>query len=168
MIWDTERVIRHDWIMKIRTADSADLDLVLDLRLAFLCEVQALDPSEITDQFRAATRAFFDETHRAGRLRTWMAEGHGSVLGLVSTIVDDVPPLLEDDRCKEGYIINEYVIPSARGRGVGRLLLRSALDGASELGIRRFTLYATDAGSPMYRSEGFSPQDRFMVRTVPR
>ena len=121
--------------MKIRTADSGDLDVVLDLRLAFLCEVRGLDPSEITVQ-------------------------------LVSAVVNDVPPLLEDGRSKAGYIINEYVIPSARGRGIGRLLLRSALECAAALGIRQFNLYATDAGYPMYRSEGFAAHDRFMVRTV--
>jgi len=31
---DTGLDIRHDWRMKIRTADSGDLDVVLDLRLA--------------------------------------------------------------------------------------------------------------------------------------
>ena len=152
--------------MKIRTADSGDLDVVLDLRLAFLCEVRALDPSEITVQFRSATWTFFDETQRAGRLRTWIAEEDGQVLGLVSAVVNDVPPLLEDGRSKAGYIINEYVIPSARGRGIGRLLLRSALECAAALGIRQFNLYATDAGYPMYRSEGFAAHDSFMVRTV--
>jgi GNAT superfamily N-acetyltransferase len=153
--------------MRIRTANSTDLDLVTDLRLAFLCEVRELNPSEIADRFRAATRTFFDETRRSGRLWTWIAEEQGQVLGLVSLVVGDVPPLLEDAKCKEGFIINEYVIPSARSSGVGRLLLRSALDGGSEMGIRQFTLYSTDAGSPMYLSEGFAVHDRFMVRTVP-
>jgi len=153
--------------MEIRSAESRDLELVLQLRLAFLCEVRGLDTSQITEQFRAGTRAFIDRTHREGRLWTWIAEERGDVLGIVSSVVHDVPPLPEDDRCREGYIINEYVKPSARGRGVGRTLLQSALDSSHDLGIRQFHLYATDAGAPIYVSEGFTLHDRFMVLPVP-
>ena len=46
--------------------------------------------------------------------------GCGDVLGIVSVLVNDVPPLPEDPRSREGYIINEYVKPAARSRGVGR------------------------------------------------
>ena len=42
--------------MNIRVADSADLDLIVELRIAFLCEVREVDPADIPDHFRAATR----------------------------------------------------------------------------------------------------------------
>jgi GNAT superfamily N-acetyltransferase len=153
--------------MEIRSADTTDLDLVLQMRLAFLGEVRGLPPTEITDDFRARTRAFLDTTQREGRLRTWIATDNGHALGIVSVIVNDTPPLPGETRCREGYVINEYVKPVARGRGVGRLLLQAALGSAETLGIRRYYLFATDAGRPLYATEGFASTDRYMTLPVP-
>jgi GNAT superfamily N-acetyltransferase len=153
--------------MQIRPAEANDLDLILQMRLDFLSEVRGLAPVEATDEFRAETRAFIHRTQREDRLRTWIAEEHGKVLGIVWVVVNDVPPLPEDARSREGYIINEYVKPAARGRGVGRLLLGAALGSADKLGIRRFFLFATDAGKPLYVNEGFTSTERYMVLPVP-
>jgi GNAT superfamily N-acetyltransferase len=153
--------------MQIRPAEANDLDLILQMRLDFLGEVRGLVPVEATDEFRAETRAFIHRTQREDRLRTWIAEEHGDVLWIVSVVVNDVPPLHDDARSREGYIINEYVKPAARGRGVGRLLLGAAVGSADKLGIRRFSLVATDAGKPLYVKEGFTSTERHMVLPVP-
>jgi GNAT superfamily N-acetyltransferase len=153
--------------MQIRPAAVTDLDLVLEMRLDFLGEVRGLSAREITDEFRAETKAFIDRAQQEDRLHTWIAEEPGELLGIVSVVVNDVPPVPGDSRSKEGYIINEYVKPHARGRGVGRLLLRTALRSAGTLGIRRFSLFATDAGTRMYDAEGFSSNDRYMALSVP-
>jgi GNAT superfamily N-acetyltransferase len=153
--------------MQIRPAEANDLDLILEMRLDFLGEVRERAPVGTGNEFRAETRAFIDRTQQEDRLRTWVAEEQGDVLGMVSVLVNDVPPLPEDARSREGYIINEYVKPAARGRGVGRLLLRAALGSAGRLGIRRFVLLATDAGKPLYVQEGFTSAERYMVLPVP-
>jgi GNAT superfamily N-acetyltransferase len=153
--------------MKIRPAEVNDLDLILQMRLDFLSEVRGLAPVETTDEFRAETRAFIHRTQQEDRLRTWIAEEYGDALGIVSVIVNDVPPLPQDARSREGYIINEYVKPAARGLGVGRLLLGAALGSADELGIRRFFLFATDAGKPLYVENGFTSTERYMVLPIP-
>jgi len=164
---DTETTFRQDCGMQIRPAEANDLDLILQMRLDFLDEVRGLAPVETTSEFRAETRAFIHRTQQEDHLRTWIAEQHGDVLGIVSVVVHDVPPLPEDARSREGSIINEYVKPAARGRGVGRLLLGAALGSAESLGIRRFFLFATDAGKPLYIKEGFTPTDRYMVLPIP-
>jgi GNAT superfamily N-acetyltransferase len=153
--------------MEIRRAQETDLDLLVRLRLTFLSEIRDVEPAEIRVQIQEGTRAFIDEHHRSGQLLTWIAEDEGQTLGIVSVVLHDVPPLLEDGRTKEDYVINEYVIPSARGRGVGRQLLQAALESAQVLGVRQFRLVATPDGASMYRSEGFAPHDRFMARSVP-
>jgi GNAT superfamily N-acetyltransferase len=152
--------------MQIRPSELNDLDLILQMRLDFLGEMRGLAPGDSTEEFRTATRAFIDRTQREDRMRTWFAEEQGDVLGIVSIVVNDVPPLPDDPRSREGYIINEYVKPTARGRGVGRRLLGAALGSADKLGIRRFFLFATDDGSPLYVSEGFTSTERYMVLPV--
>jgi GNAT superfamily N-acetyltransferase len=100
-------------------------------------------------------------------MRTWIAEEDGEALGIVSVVVNDVPPLPGETRCREGYIVNECVLPPARGRGVGRLLLHAALGSAETLGIGRYCLFAPDAGRPLYVTEGFGSTDRYMMLPVP-
>jgi GNAT superfamily N-acetyltransferase len=51
--------------------------------------------------------------------------------------------------------------------GIGRLLLRACLASAPDYGIRRFNLYATEAGRPLYVNEGFSHRDDWMVLHLP-
>jgi hypothetical protein len=88
--------------MEIRPAEATDLDLILQMRLDFLGEARGPAPVETTDELRAETRAFIHGIQREGRLRTWIAEEHGDVLGIVSVVVHDVPPLPEDARSREG------------------------------------------------------------------
>ena len=93
--------------------------------------------------------------------------GSGLAVGLVSVILQTVAPLPEDPRPLEGLVINMYVRPEVRGRGVGRLLLEACLDWAAGHGLRRLNLYATPAGRPLYLDAGFVPRADWMVLPLP-
>ena len=67
-----------------------------------------------------------------------------------------------------GFIINMYVRPAFRGTGVGHRLLEACLGAADGHGIRRFNLYATAAGRPLYEQAGFAVHPDWMVVQVPR
>jgi ribosomal protein S18 acetylase RimI-like enzyme len=61
----------------------------------------------------------------------------------------------------EAHLDDLFVVARARGRGVGRALLRHALARAAARGARRFGLNTNErneAGQSLYRSEGLSPQ----------
>lgn len=61
----------------------------------------------------------------------------------------------------EAQLDDLFVVPSARGRAVGRSLLRYALERAAARGARRFGLNTNErneAAQALYRSEGLSPQ----------
>ena len=86
---------------------------------------------------------------------------------MASVVTHDVPPQPEDPRAHEGYVINMYVRPGSRGRGIGRRLLDACLGLAVEQDLRRFYLYATAAGRPMYEVAGFANHADWMVLRVP-
>jgi hypothetical protein len=69
------------------------------------------------------------------------------VLGIVSVVVNDVPPLPDDAEYPEVYIINEYVKPAARDRGI----LPASV-------ARKNRLYV---------KEGFTSTERHMVLLIP-
>lgn len=120
-------------------------------------------PRSLTDE----TRSFLDRAQRSGSLHSWLAEDAGNCQGIVSVLLHDVPPLPEDSRTRQGLIINMYVLPEERQRGVGRALLEACLGSAPELGIRKFYLRATDDGRPMYLQTGFASDGNWMELKQP-
>lgn len=167
--------------MRIRLATDADAELTTRLRLAFLADHRGIDPSVFPPAFVAATETFMTERARAGDLLTWLAEldepGTG-VVGVVSVLLHQVPPRPTIDRSAddghgvpgaadelgtiEGYVINLFVPPHARRRGIGRRLLGSCIDHARADGYRRLVLHATDDGLPLYEQAGFTATARWM------
>ncbi len=62
------------------------------------------------------------------------------------------------DRGPIGAIQNVGVVPEYRGRGLGQALLRQALEGFYQAGLRRAYLEVTAENAPavqLYRSVGF-------------
>jgi ribosomal protein S18 acetylase RimI-like enzyme len=61
----------------------------------------------------------------------------------------------------EAHLDDLFVAPAARGKGVGRSLLRYALGRAEARGARRFGLHTNEgnlAAHALYQSEGLAPQ----------
>jgi ribosomal protein S18 acetylase RimI-like enzyme len=52
-------------------------------------------------------------------------------------------------------------IPGARGRGLGELCTRWAVNAGFELGARAIVLEASDAGEPLYLRLGFVEVSRY-------
>ena len=63
----------------------------------------------------------------------------------------------------EAELRKMYLLPAARGRGIGRLLLRHLIADARRLGYRRVVLETASVlteAIELYRSAGFSPVSR--------
>lgn len=145
-----------------RPATSEDLEVVTDLRLRFLAEHREVEPSQFPSGFRSTTSEFLRRHDEARTSRSWLADEGGLIIGVVTMLLLDLAPRPEDVSGREGYIVNMYVLPSHRGRGVGRALLGECLEAATELSLRRLLLYATDDGQPLYASAGFATNPRWM------
>jgi GNAT superfamily N-acetyltransferase len=159
--------VGKDSFMQIRVADLRDVDVLSALRIEFVVEYRDLDPAELPPQFAGETRRFFRQAINDGTVVSWLAEEAGTAVGLVSVMLQNAPPRPEDVRSVEGLIINMFVRPTERGRGIGGSLLRSCLVAGPDHGIRKFNLYATRAGRPLYLMEGFSSPDNWMVLSLP-
>lgn len=147
--------------MHIREAGRADRDLVARMRLRFLAEHRSVD--ELSAAFVAATDAFVAESMQAATLLSWLADDDGGTcIGVVSMVLQRVPPHPDQPQTWEGYVVNMYVEPEHRQQGVGRALLVALQAKAVELELRRLYLHATDAGRPMYEQAGFTPDARWM------
>jgi len=133
--------------------------------MAFLRALRG-DEFDRDPAFVEATRTFIDDETAAGRMHTWVAETTTCV-GVISLLLWARVPRPFDDGRRDGYIINMYVEPGQRGRGLGRRLLDECLASREEFGIGRFYLHATDEGRPLYESSGFRPNPAWLEWTPP-
>ncbi len=80
---------------------------------------------------------------------TWLVAGPTGYCGTIQGVMDRGPI---------GAIQNVGVVPEYRGRGLGQALLRQALEGFYQAGLRRAYLEVTAENAPavqLYRSVGF-------------
>lgn len=153
--------------MEIRAATDEDIAAAAALRMAFLGEVRQLAPDALEDPLAEATRRWLREASTAGRLHTWLAHDGELTVGLVSLAVHEAPPLPGDLRTAQGVVLNLYVVPARRGRGVARALMATALATARRLDLRNVALVATEAGRPLYWALGFGPDPRHLILPLP-
>ena len=65
----------------------------------------------------------------------------------------------------EAIILNVYVEPAWRRRGVGEALMRSVLTALTDLKVRRIVLHASDNGRRLYERLGFVLTNEMRLET---
>jgi ribosomal protein S18 acetylase RimI-like enzyme len=150
---------QHSFV--VRQADAADIPLIAHHRAAMFRDMGQLAPHRET-ALQAATAAYLHEAMPRGEYMAWVAENSGSpsvVGGAGAQIRPILPrPRPGDDDFEPGpeaIVLNVYVEPAWRRRGVADALMRALLDGLAARGIRRIVLHASDDGRPLYERLGF-------------
>ncbi len=94
----------------------------------------------------------------AGLPTTLLALEGGELLGSVSLVLEDAPELQEQG---SPWLASLYVVPAARGRGVGAALVRAAVAKAAAEGVEELFLF-TPEHRDFYRRLGW----RELARTA--
>jgi GNAT superfamily N-acetyltransferase len=91
-----------------------------------------------------------------GRYIGWIAEESGRVAGSAGLLILDWPPHpLDPSGHERAYVLNVFVEPDFRKRGLAHELLEHCMAEARRRGIHVITLHASDAGRPVYEGYGF-------------
>lgn len=136
-------------------------------------EVEVL--AELFDRYRAhygeapdAARSagWLDENLGTGRLRAFVAEERGRLVGFAITTA--VPASL---RLAHFWLLRDlFVLPTHRRLGVGRALLASVQAAAAESGALRLVLQTEDDNDPalrLYVESGYVPVEGLRSLTLP-
>jgi ribosomal protein S18 acetylase RimI-like enzyme len=94
-----------------------------------------------------------------GKYIGWLMEDGGKVIAGAGLMIMDWPPHPLDPGSHRGYLLNVYVDPQYRRKKLGSQLVERALAEARQRNIRVVSLHSTEAGRPMYESNGFRPTD---------
>ena len=129
----------------------AALSLILADSVAQGAAISFMAPLALDDAARFWTESVMPEV-AAGRRAVFGAEHAGELVGTVQ-LITALPPN-QPHRCEIAKMI---VHPRARRLGIGRALIRSALDRARQLGKTLVTLDTRtgDVAQPLYAGVGF-------------
>ena len=146
----------------IRRAQTAETDTVTRHRDAMFAEM-GIDAGVVAAASGPA-RTWLAAALADGRYVGLLAESGGAVIGGIGITWLDLPPNMNTQLDRRGYLLNMFVEPVARSQGVARALLRAALDECRAQGVDCVSLHASDAGRSLYESSGFSPTNEMRLR----
>lgn len=138
-----------------RKADRDDLELLAEFRLDFVHELKPFADTASRQAAGVEIQKWLAR-HQAGeRLAGYLGFAGELPVCCAALLLYDLPPMDGAGSRRTGHLLNFYVLPGYRGRGYGRALLRFIQEDARRSGLFRIVLNATEAGEPLYRSEGF-------------
>jgi GNAT superfamily N-acetyltransferase len=138
-----------------RLATADDIEALVRLRLAFLAEVgQAVAEA---NQLPEAIRAYFAATVPSGEFVAAVAEIGGVIVATSGMLYHRHPPSAKNPAGLSAYILNVYVQPAHRRRGIATQLLKMLADQARDVGCREARLHAMPQGQALYPTLGFVP-----------
>lgn len=133
----------------------SEVELLLDLARAFHRE----DGHPLDPEGEAALRQIVSGEPMA---RCWLIRRAGEVIGYVALTLG----YSIEHGGRDGFIDDLYLIPAARGAGIGATVLDFALEQARRLGIGTLHLEvdaANDRATSLYRALGFAENGRRLM-----
>jgi ribosomal protein S18 acetylase RimI-like enzyme len=156
----------------VREATVADIPLLAGHRAAMFRDMGRL----ASDRQAALVRAtvdYFREALPRGEYLGWVALSSASPAEPIGGAGVQLRPILPRpapagdgiELGPEAIILNVYVEPAWRRRGVGEALMRSLLSALAQRKVRRIVLHASDEGRRLYERLGFVPTNEMRLET---
>lgn len=143
----------------VRMATSADVTLLAALRREWT-EDDGHGTGDADFEQRFARWFTREQAHRI----TWLAETGDRPIGMLNLLLFDRMPRPGRGSGGWAYLANMFVLNRFRNRGVGRLLLDTAIAHAADAGLERIVLHPSARAVPFYERAGFGGADMLFVR----
>jgi GNAT superfamily N-acetyltransferase len=147
--------------LSIRPATAADAATLARHRVAMFRDMRAVRPDDEA-ALLAASQRYLERALVSGEYLGWLALSGREVAGGAG--VQRRPLLPRPGRGGagiaegvEGLVLNVYVEPAFRRRGIARMLMEHIITWAPGAAIARLSLHASDEGRALYEALGFTP-----------
>jgi uncharacterized protein (DUF849 family)/ribosomal protein S18 acetylase RimI-like enzyme len=159
---------------RVRVATVADIPLLARHRAAMFREMGRLEADFETPLVQATVEYLRDAMPRDEYLG-WVAESTASPAEPIGGAGVQLRRILPRPRVgapgiepgPEAIILNVYVEPAWRRRGVAEALMRSVLKTLAERKVGRVVLHASDEGRRLYQRLGFIPTTEMLLSNLP-
>lgn len=140
--------------MHVERANAADIDALVELRIAYLTEDNgSLDEGD-AKAIRAGLPGFYS-THLGRDLHAYVVREGGTIASCAFLIVVEKPMSPAFMSGKTGIVLNVYTRPESRRRGYAHHVMETLLADAKDMDLAVVELQATEDGYPLYLSVGF-------------
>jgi ribosomal protein S18 acetylase RimI-like enzyme len=154
----------------VRQADATDIPLLAHHRAAMFTDMGQL-ASQQAEAMECATALYLRDAVPRGEYLGWVAEDKatppaaigGAGVQLRSILPRPRPGTDDLELGPEAIVLNVYVEPAWRRRGVAEALMRAVLDALAARGIRRIVLHASENGRRLYEGLGFVPTNEMRL-----
>jgi GNAT superfamily N-acetyltransferase len=151
--------------LQIRAAGHDDVEILVAARVGMFTDMGEDEPASLAataEGFRSYLASALDD----GSFEAWVEEEDGAWVGSAAAVFYRLPPNPRNRSGTMAHVLNVYVRPSDRRRGVATALLRHARARCTERGVGIVDLVASDEGRPVYERLGFSPSAGMRRRIV--
>jgi len=141
--------------MDIRTLRTADLELICRHREEMFRDAGTRD--DLLGPMTANFREWLKPRLKGGSYFGYVMQDEGvPVAGIGLMLIDWPPHPLHPTVDKRGYVLNVFVEPSHRQRGLARELMNLAEAEFARRGVSYAILHATEKGRPLYQGMGWN------------
>ncbi|MBR2700314.1 MAG: GNAT family N-acetyltransferase [Clostridia bacterium] len=148
--------------IEYRRATADQIDLLVETRVEVLRAANRLDDSADLSEVAAQSRDYYLRALRDNTHTGFLAFDGEDFVGACGVSYFRVMPTCHNPTGWKAYIMNMYVRPEYRRRGVATRMLDLLVADARARGIGLISLEATDAGRPLYEKYGFIPMTHEM------
>jgi ribosomal protein S18 acetylase RimI-like enzyme len=141
--------------MDVRNVGAEDLELICRHRQMMFQEAgfAAGLLRTMTDHFRSWLRPRLADGSYFGYL---LVDAGRAVAGVGLMLIDWPPHPAHPVQDRRGYVLNVYVEPTHRRRGLAKQLMAMAEAEFARRGVQFAVLHATETGRPLYQRNGWS------------
>jgi ribosomal protein S18 acetylase RimI-like enzyme len=142
-------------MFETRTATVADAPLITAHRRAMFAAMGNTTDS-VLDAMSQSFLPWVTRMLAEGKYTGWITTEEGRTVASAGMLVLDWPPHPLDPAGEHrGYMLNVFVDPEYRRRGVAHALVNRCMDEARRRGIRVVALHSSDAARGIYEACGF-------------
>ncbi len=107
-------------------------------------------------QFEPASRCYFHTALKNGTYQGLFAEMGGTIVAGGGIVIADWPGSPLNFEPKRAWILNIYVKPEQRRKGLGRTITQALITWCRENGFQSVALHASEYGRKLYEQLGFA------------
>ena len=153
----------------LREIQPGDLDTICRHRARMFLDSGRPEPAVVA--MAEPFRRWLEPRLLDGTYFGWLVEDAdvpGAVIGGLGMMELDWPPHpLHPSDARRGYILNVYVEPEFRRRGIAAELMQKAREDAVRRKLSYLILHATADGQPLYRGLGWTPTAEMALSITP-
>ena len=154
----------------IRRATEADAAIIASQRVKMFQD-NGLVPVGTWEQLERDSLEWTARKLRDGSYVGWLAEDAGGASGERARVIGGAgvwfmewPPHWMHPEPMRGYLLNVYVAPEARRRGLARELVLLATDECKRRGLHLAVLHASQMGQPIYEELGWESSNEMVLK----